>query len=128
FFPASFFSSKADGEFTPTSVFKGLMKSTRKHAPKLVVGIVLLGAGAFFLNRAEKSSQLFQQQEITTSIEEVTSTAKPIVREMRKIPQRVKKLHSSTYYICFWLVLCLYHYFRKYLEVVLFLDIWLLVS
>uniref|UniRef100_A0A0E0PFY0 DNA mismatch repair protein MSH3 n=1 Tax=Oryza rufipogon TaxID=4529 RepID=A0A0E0PFY0_ORYRU len=92
FFPASFFSSKADGEFTPTSVFKGLMKSTRKHAPKLVVGIVLLGAGAFFLNRAEKSSQLFQQQEITTSIEEVTSTAKPIVREMRKIPQRVKKL------------------------------------
>uniref|UniRef100_A0A0D9WBC2 DNA mismatch repair protein MSH3 n=1 Tax=Leersia perrieri TaxID=77586 RepID=A0A0D9WBC2_9ORYZ len=92
FFPASFFSSKADGEFTPTSVFKGLMKSARKHAPKLVVGIVLLGAGVFFLNRAEKNSQLFQQQGITTSIEEVTSTAKPIVREMRKIPKRVKKL------------------------------------
>ncbi|KAL5214875.1 hypothetical protein ABZP36_004027 [Zizania latifolia] len=92
FFPASFFSSKVGGEFTPTSVFKGLMKSAKKHAPKLVLGIVLLGAGAFFLNRAEKTSQLFQQQDITTSIEEVTSTAKPIVREIRKIPKRVEKL------------------------------------
>ncbi|ONM11963.1 K(+) efflux antiporter 2 chloroplastic [Zea mays] len=70
FFPASFFSSKADGEFTPTSVFRGLMKSVQKQAPKLVVGILLLGAGAFFLNRAEKS-QLFQQQEIATSIGKV---------------------------------------------------------
>uniref|UniRef100_A0A0D3G1W0 DNA mismatch repair protein MSH3 n=1 Tax=Oryza barthii TaxID=65489 RepID=A0A0D3G1W0_9ORYZ len=104
FFPASFFSSKADGEFTPTSVFKGLMKSTRKHAPKLVVGIVLLGAGAFFLNRAEKSSQLFQQQEITTSIEEVTSTAKPIVREMRKIPQRVNEEEASLFDILYLLL------------------------
>ncbi|ONM11988.1 K(+) efflux antiporter 2 chloroplastic [Zea mays] len=91
FFPASFFSSKADGEFTPTSVFRGLMKSVQKQAPKLVVGILLLGAGAFFLNRAEKS-QLFQQQEIATSIGKVTSTTKPIVREIRQIPQRVKKL------------------------------------
>jgi hypothetical protein len=46
---------------------------------------------AFVLNRAEKS-QLFQQQGITTSIGEVTSTTKPIVREIRQIPQRVKKL------------------------------------
>jgi chromosome segregation ATPase len=45
FFPASFFSSKVDGEFTPTSVFRGLMKSVQKQAPKLVVGILLLGAG-----------------------------------------------------------------------------------
>ncbi|WVZ87742.1 hypothetical protein U9M48_034335 [Paspalum notatum var. saurae] len=91
FFSASFFSSKVDGEFTPTSVFRGLMASVQKQAPKLAVGIFLLGAGAFFLNRAEKS-QLFQQQGITTSIEEVTSTTKPIVREIRQIPQRVKKL------------------------------------
>uniref|UniRef100_A0A0E0KWZ7 DNA mismatch repair protein MSH3 n=1 Tax=Oryza punctata TaxID=4537 RepID=A0A0E0KWZ7_ORYPU len=104
FFPASFFSSKVDGEFTPTSVFKGLMKSTKKHAPKLVVGIVLLGAGAFFLNRAEKSSQLFQQQEITTSIEEVTSTAKPIVREMRKIPKRVNEEEASLFDILYLLL------------------------
>nr|CAB3486219.1 unnamed protein product [Digitaria exilis] len=88
FFPASFFSSRADGEFTPASVFRGLMKSVQKQAPKLVVGILLLGAGSFFLNRAEKS-QLFQQQGITTSIGETT---KPVVREIKQIPQRVKKL------------------------------------
>ncbi|PWZ46205.1 K(+) efflux antiporter 1, chloroplastic [Zea mays] len=91
FFSASFFSSKVDGEFTPTSVFRGLMKSVQKQAPKLVVGILLLGAGAFFLNRAEKS-QLFQQQGIATSIGKVTATTKPIVLEIRRIPQRVKKL------------------------------------
>lgn len=45
FLPASFFSSKVDGEFTPTSVFRGLMQSVQKQAPKLVVGILLLGAG-----------------------------------------------------------------------------------
>jgi hypothetical protein len=69
------------------------MKSARKQAPALVAGILLLGAGAFFFNRAEKSSQLFQRPGITTtSIEEVTSTAKPIVREIRQLPQRIKKL------------------------------------
>lgn len=91
FFSASFFSSEVDGEFTPTSVFRGLMASLQKQAPKFLVGILLLGAGAFFLNRAEKS-QLFQQQGIATSIGQVTSTTKPIVREIRQIPQRVKKL------------------------------------
>nr|BAJ87826.1 predicted protein [Hordeum vulgare subsp. vulgare] len=93
FFSASFFSSKSDGEFTPTSVFRGLMISARKQAPALVAGILLIGAGAFFFNRAEKSSQLFQQPGIaTTSIEEVTSTAKPVFREIRQLPQRIKKL------------------------------------
>jgi hypothetical protein len=45
FFPASFFSSKSDGEFTPTSIFQGLMKTARKQAPVLITGILLLGAG-----------------------------------------------------------------------------------
>jgi hypothetical protein len=45
FFSASFFSSQVDGEFTPTSVFRGLMASVQKQAPKLVLGIFLLGAG-----------------------------------------------------------------------------------
>jgi len=45
FFSASFFSSKVDGKFTPTSVFRGLMTSVQKQAPKLVLGILLLGAG-----------------------------------------------------------------------------------
>lgn len=92
FFSASFFSSKSDGEFTPTSVFRGLMKSARKQAPKLVVGTLLLGAGVFFFSRAQKSNQLFQQPGIATSIEEVSSTAEPIVREIRQIPKRIKKL------------------------------------
>ncbi|TVU16664.1 hypothetical protein EJB05_40239 [Eragrostis curvula] len=91
FFSASFFSSNADGEFTPTSVFQGLMTSVQKQAPKLVLGIFLLGAGALFLNRAQKS-QLLQQQGIATSIEKVTSTTKPIVREIKHIPKRVQKL------------------------------------
>lgn len=46
FFPASFFSSTDDGEeFTPALVFQGLIDYTRKQLPKLVLGLVLLGAG-----------------------------------------------------------------------------------
>jgi len=35
---------------------------------------------------------LQQTQTITASIEEVSSNAKPLVRQLRKIPKRVKKL------------------------------------
>ena len=46
FFSASFFSFSADGEeFTPALVFQGLLDSTKKQLPKLIVGVVLLGAG-----------------------------------------------------------------------------------
>lgn len=46
FFSASFFSFTVDGtEFTPALVFQGLLDFTRKQLPKLVVGVVLLGAG-----------------------------------------------------------------------------------
>ena len=46
FFSASFFSSNVDGEeFTPTSVFSGLISTARKQAPKLVLGVFLLGLG-----------------------------------------------------------------------------------
>lgn len=46
FFSASFFSFSADGEeFTPASVFHGLMESARKEFIKLVVGSLLFGAG-----------------------------------------------------------------------------------
>ncbi|GJN01290.1 hypothetical protein PR202_ga18545 [Eleusine coracana subsp. coracana] len=69
FSASSFFSSKADGEIY-----------TYICLPR-----------ALFLNRAQKS-QLFQQQGISTSIEKVTSTTKPIVREIQHIPQRVQKL------------------------------------
>nr|GMD62008.1 K(+) efflux antiporter 2, chloroplastic [Ipomoea batatas] len=74
FFSASFFSSSADGdEFTRASVFHGVMESARKHLPKLVVSSLLLGAGfAFYFNRSERISTLFQQPDIsTTSIHEI---------------------------------------------------------
>ncbi|KAM7476395.1 hypothetical protein LguiB_023638 [Lonicera macranthoides] len=84
FFSASFFSFAGDGtEFTPGSVFRGLMESARKELPKLVVGSLLVGTGiAFYANQAERVNQLFQQPDIiTTSIDEVSSTAKPLINE-----------------------------------------------
>ncbi|CAN6711105.1 unnamed protein product [Malus baccata var. baccata] len=91
FFSASFFSS-ADG--TPTSVFQGLMEYARKQWPKLVVGMFLFGVGlTFYANRAERATQLLQQPDVkTTSIEEVSSSAKPLVRELQKLSRRFKKL------------------------------------
>lgn len=46
FFSASFFSSTEDGaEFTPTSVFEALVLLAKKQLPKLVLGLLLMGAG-----------------------------------------------------------------------------------
>lgn len=48
---------------------------------------------AFYANRAERSAQLLQQPDvITTSIEEVSSNAKPLIRQIQKFPKRLKKL------------------------------------
>ena len=133
FFSASFFS--LDGsEFTPASLFHGLVQSARKQLPKLVVGSLLIGAGyatlsdmdfsvmllffnyniddmqffkvlckrvpaliyyriAFYVNQAERMSQLFLQPDIiTTSVEEVSTNAKPLVHQIRRLPKRIKKL------------------------------------
>ena len=70
------------------------MESARRQFPKLVVGMLLLGAGVtFYSNRAERSSLVLHQPDvITTSIEEVSSNAKPLVRQIRKLPKRIKKL------------------------------------
>ncbi|KDO86082.1 hypothetical protein CISIN_1g000965mg [Citrus sinensis] len=95
FFPASFFSSAVDGtESTQASIFQGLMEYARKQLPKLVLGFLLFGAGvAFYANQAERSSlQLQQPDVITTSIEEASSNAKPLIREVKKLPKRIKKL------------------------------------
>ncbi|KAK8474821.1 hypothetical protein V6N12_065879 [Hibiscus sabdariffa] len=95
FFPASFFSFTDDGtEFTPSSVAQSLLESARKHIPKLVVGVLLLGAGvAFYANQAERRARLMHQPDvITTSIEDVSSNAKPLIQQMQKIPTRVKEL------------------------------------
>lgn len=95
FFSASFFSFTVDGtEFTPASVFQGLLQTVKEQWPKLVLGLVLFGAGATIIaRRADRADQMLQQtQAITASIEEVSSNAKPLVRQLRKIPKRVKKL------------------------------------
>lgn len=95
FLPASFFSFPTDGEeFTPASVFHNLMESARKQLPKLVVGSLLMGAGiAFYVNRSERISQSFQQPDIiTTSIDEVSTNARPLVRQIRKLPKKLKTL------------------------------------
>ncbi|XP_055817326.1 K(+) efflux antiporter 2, chloroplastic [Solanum dulcamara] len=95
FLPASFFSFPSDGEeFTPASVFQSLMESARNQLPKLVVGSLLMGAGiAFYANRSERISQSFQQPDIiTTSIDEVSTNARPLVRQIRKLPKKLKTL------------------------------------
>ncbi|XP_042053882.1 K(+) efflux antiporter 2, chloroplastic-like [Salvia splendens] len=95
FFSASFFSSTADEEeFTPGSIFHGLVESAKKQLPKLVFGSLLVGAGAIiYVNRGERIKQLYQQPDIiTTGIDEVSTTAKPLVREIKKFPTKMKKL------------------------------------
>ncbi|KAE9592232.1 hypothetical protein Lal_00035307 [Lupinus albus] len=98
FFSASFFSSNEDGsEFSPESVFQGLMLSAQKQLPKLVLGLLLLGAGVtFYFNRAERNTQLLQQPDvIVTSVEEVSSSAKPLIRQLKKLPKKIKKIIAS---------------------------------
>ncbi|KAH1073668.1 hypothetical protein J1N35_025996 [Gossypium stocksii] len=95
FFPASFFSFTDDGtEFTPSSVVQSLLESARKQIPKLVVGVLLLGAGvAFYANQAERRAQLMQQPDaIITSIDDISLNAKPLMRQMKKIPKKLKEL------------------------------------
>lgn len=47
----------------------------------------------FYANRGERVRQLFQQPDIiTTGIDEVSTTAKPLVRQIRKLPAKLKKL------------------------------------
>ncbi|XP_043714189.1 K(+) efflux antiporter 2, chloroplastic-like [Telopea speciosissima] len=93
FFSASFFSFSVDGT-TPASVFHGIVTFARKQAPRLVIGVLFLGIGvSLLINRAERSTQLLQQPDvITTGIGEVSSNAKPLIREIQRFPKRVKKL------------------------------------
>ncbi|KAK7295042.1 hypothetical protein RJT34_17945 [Clitoria ternatea] len=98
FFSASFFSSTEDGtEFTPASVFQGIVLHVRNQLPKLILGLLLMGAGvAFYANRAERNTQLLPQADvIVTSVEEVSSSAKPLVRQLQKLPKKIKKIIAS---------------------------------
>ncbi|CAJ1817786.1 unnamed protein product [Sphenostylis stenocarpa] len=98
FFSASFFSFTEDGtEFTPASVFQGLILSVQKQLPKLIFGLLLMGAGVtFFANRVERNAQLLPQADvIMTSVEEVSSSARPLVRHLQKLPKKIKKIIAS---------------------------------
>lgn len=51
---------------------------------------------SFYANKAERSAQLLQQPEvITTTVEEVSSSAKPLVRQLQELPKRIKKIIAS---------------------------------
>ncbi|GAB2224160.1 hypothetical protein Drorol1_Dr00004908 [Drosera rotundifolia] len=93
FFSASFFSFAGDGsEFAPASVFREVVESGRKNMPKFIVGSLLLGAGMMYqFNRSGRLMPLHQQVGVTTSIEDVSSDAKPLVQQIQKLPKRLKK-------------------------------------
>nr|XP_043618980.1 K(+) efflux antiporter 2, chloroplastic-like [Erigeron canadensis]XP_043618981.1 K(+) efflux antiporter 2, chloroplastic-like [Erigeron canadensis] len=94
FFSASFFSLEDGTEFTPATVFQGLSESVRKQLPKLLVGALLVGASfAFYAKQEQRIDKQFQQPNvISTRIDEFSSNVEPLVSQIRKLPERAKKL------------------------------------
>ncbi|CAN1237012.1 K(+) efflux antiporter 2, chloroplastic [Linum grandiflorum] len=85
FFSASFFSFTVDGA--------DLMQSAKNQLPKLVVGLLLVGGGiALSRNRVDRSQMLQRSEIVTSSIEEVFSSAKPLIVHIEKLPKKVKQL------------------------------------
>ncbi|MFS7932955.1 putative regulator of K+ conductance, cation/H+ exchanger, NAD(P)-binding domain superfamily [Helianthus anomalus] len=94
FFPASFFSLEGDGtEFTPAAIFQELRESIRQHLPKLLVGSLLVGASFAFYAKQERIGKILQPPNvITTDVDEVSSKARPLVKQIKKLPKRIKKI------------------------------------
>lgn len=70
-----------------------------------------------YTNRTERSNQLLQEPDVVTvSIEEVSYNAKPVVRQLQKLPKKIKKLiamlpHQEvcsiiSHYACFTSCIC----------------------
>ncbi|CAN1237010.1 K(+) efflux antiporter 2, chloroplastic [Linum grandiflorum] len=97
FFSASFFSFTVDGaELTPASVFQSLMQSAKNQLPKLVVGLLLVGGGiALSRNRVDRSQMLQRSEIVTSSIEEVFSSAKPLIVHIEKLPKKINEEEAS---------------------------------
>ncbi|KAG0562230.1 hypothetical protein KC19_9G128300 [Ceratodon purpureus] len=92
FFSASYFSTDDDGEFSPSTLFSELAAVARAQLGKVVIGAALLLAGGVYLNnRMEKRALLSEPPPTTTSIE-VRQSGKPLLKEIQRIPKRVKKL------------------------------------
>ncbi|XP_024380474.1 K(+) efflux antiporter 2, chloroplastic isoform X2 [Physcomitrium patens] len=92
FFPASYFSTDDEGEFTPSTVFSEFATAARAHLGKVgVAAALLLAGGAYLNNRMEKRALLLETPPSTTSIE-VQQKGRPLIKEIKKIPKRVKKL------------------------------------
>ncbi|KAF2544920.1 hypothetical protein F2Q70_00019081 [Brassica cretica] len=91
FFSASFFSSSSDGT---TTVFASLVNSAKQQWPKLVLGFALLGAGlTLYSNGVGGNNQLLQQSDVvSTSTEDVSSTKETLIRQVQKLPKRIKKV------------------------------------
>ncbi|KAJ0779351.1 putative regulator of K+ conductance, cation/H+ exchanger, NAD(P)-binding domain superfamily [Helianthus annuus] len=94
FFPASFFSLEGDGtEFTPAAIFQELRESIRQHLPKLLVGSLLVGASFAFYAKQERIGKILQPPNvITTDVDEVSSNARPLVKQIKKLPKKIKKI------------------------------------
>ncbi|XP_076951966.1 K(+) efflux antiporter 2, chloroplastic-like [Bidens hawaiensis] len=94
FFPASFFSMEGDGtEFSPSAFFQELSESARKNLPKLLVGSLLVGASFAFYAKRERIGTIFQSPNvITTNVDEVSSNGQPLVRQIQKLPKKIKKM------------------------------------
>jgi len=51
---------------------------------------------SFYSNRVERNAQLLPQAYvIMSSVEEVSSSAKPLVRHIQKLPKEIKKVIAS---------------------------------
>lgn len=48
---------------------------------------------AFYANQVERKSQWLQQPTVvTTTAEEISSRAKPVIQQIQKLPERITKL------------------------------------